>query len=225
MSATVLPDLDPLAARVVLGLVKVSLALKTKAWQQAGERGLTPTQGQMLALLRGRPRGTSRLSDLAAGLGVTAATASDALRSLADKGLAQKGRSGEDARSLAVTLTAKGRAEAHRAAAWPDFLIPAVGTLTAEEQATFLCLIVKMIRALQERRQIPVSRMCITCRFFRPHVHADEERPHHCDFVDAAFGDGNFRLECPEHEPATAQAAERAWRVFLRREAAQTGEP
>lgn len=209
------PDVDPLAGRVVLGLAKISLALKTRAWQEAGERGLTPTQGQMLALLRLRPEGASRLSDLAAGLGITAATASDALRSLAEKGLVRKLRSPDDARSLAVSLTAKGRGEAKRAAAWPDFLVPAVGTLTAEEQATFLRILVKMIRGLQERHEIPVSRMCVTCRFFRPYAHRDEAMPHHCDFVDAAFGDGSFRFECPEHEPAAAGPAERTWKAFL----------
>jgi hypothetical protein len=42
--------------------------------------------------------------------------------------------------------------------------------------------------------------MCVTCRYFRPHVHSDPERPHHCAFVDAPFGDRALRLDCRDHE-------------------------
>jgi len=61
-----------------------------------------------------------------------------------------------------------------------------------------------MIAALQEQGRIPVARMCPTCRFFRPNVHDDPERPHHCAFVDAPFGDRSVRIDCPDHEPAAS---------------------
>ena len=47
-----LPPDEPLAERVTTGLAKVGIALKQQAWAEAGGRGLTPTQGQVLALLR-----------------------------------------------------------------------------------------------------------------------------------------------------------------------------
>jgi DNA-binding MarR family transcriptional regulator len=199
---------------IVTGLARIGLATRHQAWRGAGEQGLTPTQGQLLALLRYRHRSGARLSTLAEGLAITRPTASDAVRALETKGLVSKTRAPEDARALGIALTDAGRAEAERAADWSDFLLDAVDALTPAERAVFLRGLVKMIRALQERGEIPVSRMCVTCRFFRPHAHDDPDRPHHCAFVDAPFGDAQLRLECDDHLPAGEQQAERAWAVF-----------
>lgn len=200
------PARDPIARRVSVGLAKIGLALRSQAWQEAAGRGLTPTQGQALALLLGSAA-PLRLSQLAEGLGVTAATASDAVQALVAKGLVRKERSREDARALAVSLTPAGREEAARAASWPDFLLHAIDELSAAEQEVFLKGLIKMIRALQERGQIPVARMCVTCRFFRPNAHPDPDRPHHCAFVNAPFGDRNLRIDCPDYQSAEAGAA------------------
>jgi hypothetical protein len=70
---------------------------------------------------------------------------------------------------------------------------------------------VKIIRGLQEAGDIPVQRMCVTCRYFRPNVHDDRDRPHHCAFVDAAFGDPQLRLDCTEQEPASAAESRANW--------------
>jgi DNA-binding MarR family transcriptional regulator len=218
MSGAERPPTDPfdseaLPERVATGLAKIGLALRTEAWQKAMGRGLTPTQGQILDLLRKRAGGL-RLAEVAALLGVTTATASDAVRALAEKGLVSKRRRADDARALAVTLTASGRREATRASGWPDFLSAAVDSLPPAEQRTLLVALVKVIRGLQEQGRIPVSRMCVTCRFFRPHAHLDADRPHHCLFVDAPFGDPSFRLECVDHQPAAPAEARKAWRVL-----------
>jgi len=204
---------DPPAGRVATGLIKMGLALKHQAWRQANSQGLSPIQAQILTLVRTSPRGL-RLTEVADRLAVTTATASEALGALVRKGLVRKRRVATDRRALAVTLTPSGRRVADRAAEWPDFLVQAVDALTPAEQAAFLRGLVKMIRTLQERRQIPVSQMCVTCRFFRPNVHPDRERPHHCAFVDAPFGDRNLRLDCPDHQPAETRQREKIWSRF-----------
>jgi hypothetical protein len=43
------------------------------------------------------------------------------------------------------------------------------------------------------------------------HIHcrvniADAEAPHHCAFVDAAFGDAALRMDCADHQDATPQS-------------------
>jgi DNA-binding MarR family transcriptional regulator len=205
---------DPLDRRVVTGLAKIGLATKHRAWQEAEGRGLTPTQGQILAILRLLPREGARLSALAETMAVTAATASQAVDALARKGLVAKARSTHDARALAISLTEAGRREADRAASWTDFLLGAVDVLTSEEQEVFLRGLIKMIRTLQERGEIPVSRMCVTCRYFRPNVHAEGDRPHHCAFVDAPFGERHLRLECVDHQAAPPEQAARSWEAF-----------
>jgi DNA-binding MarR family transcriptional regulator len=208
-----LPPDEPLARRVTTGLAKVGIALKAQAWAEAGGRGLTPTQGQVLALLRASPGGL-RLGALADQLGVTAATTSDSVAALVRKGLVAKEPLPGDGRAVLVRLTPAGTREAAAAAAWPDFLLEAVDELSPAEQAAFLRGLVTMIRTLQARGRIPVARMCVSCQFFRPFRHDDPARPHHCAFVDAPFGDGELRLDCPDHAAAPAEQAERTWRVF-----------
>jgi DNA-binding MarR family transcriptional regulator len=213
MADDALPPDEPLARRVTTGLAKVGLALKQQAWAEAGGRGLTPTQSQVLALLRASPSGL-RLGDLAGQLGVTAATASDSVAALHRKGLVAKLPVAGDGRAVLVRLTPAGIREAAAAAAWPDFLLEAVGELSPDEQAAFLRGLVTMIRTLQERGRIPVARMCVSCRYFRPFRYPDPDRPHHCAFVDAPFGDGELRLDCPDHAAAPAEQADRTWLAF-----------
>jgi DNA-binding MarR family transcriptional regulator len=212
-AADPLPPDEPLAKRVTTGLAKVGIALKQQAWAEAGGRGLTPTQGQALALLRANPGGL-RMGALARQLGVTQPTASDSVAALQRKGLVAKAPLAGDGRAVVVRLTPDGVREAAAAAAWPDFLREAVGELSDAEQAAFLRGLVTMIRTLQEKGRIPVARMCVTCRFFRPFRHDDPARPHHCAFVDAPFGDGQLRLDCPDHAAAPAEQAAATWQAF-----------
>lgn len=182
---------------ILIGLSKVSLALKSQSWQDAGQHGLSPTQAQILSLLQAKGAHGMRLSAVADGLAVTAATASDAVRVLDEKGLVQKTRSREDGRAIAITLTDKGKKLAAQTSCWSDLFLNAVEELSEPEQTIFLLGLMKMIRKLQESGQIPIAKMCVTCRFFQPNRYPQSDLPHHCDFVDAAFGDRNLRLECP----------------------------
>jgi DNA-binding MarR family transcriptional regulator len=208
-----LPPDEPLDRRVTTGLAKIGIALKQQAWAEAGGRGLTPTQGQVLALLRANSGGL-RLGALADQLGVTSATTSDSVAALHRKGLVAKEPTAGDGRGVVVILTPTGSREAAATAAWPDFLLEAVGELSTPEQATFLRALVAMIRTLQEKGRIPVARMCVSCRFFRPYQHDDPARPHHCAFVDAPFGDAELRLDCPDHQTAPAEQAAQNWQTF-----------
>ncbi|HXF71574.1 MAG TPA: MarR family winged helix-turn-helix transcriptional regulator [Actinomycetota bacterium] len=194
----------PLEARLVTGLAKIGLALKHGARREAGARGLSPTQAEILVLLR-RPGGPGTPGEVAQELGVGLPTVSEALSPLVAKGLVRKGRSSTDGRSVRLALTAEGQAEAERLAGWPDFLLEGVAALSAEEQAVLLRAVVKLVRSLQEQGRISVARMCPTCRFFRPNAHPDDpERPHHCAFVDAPFGERSIRIDCPDHVPAAS---------------------
>jgi DNA-binding MarR family transcriptional regulator len=195
------PDPDATERNLLIGLAKIGLALRNESWRRRGETGLTPTQAELLVLLRTADPLGVRLAELADGLGVTHATASESLRALHEKRLVRKARHPRDGRAIAVTLTERGRREAERETTWPDLFLAAAGSLTPEEQAVFLRGVVAMIRSLQEQGRIPVARMCATCRFFRPHVHGSAERPHHCAFVDAAFGDRELRLDCADYQP------------------------
>ena len=111
---------EPASERITAGLARIGLAIRSRAWKGAGPAGLTPTQAQVLALLRGRRQGLS-LSAVAEALSVTAPTASDAVASLVAKSLLSKSR-GADRRAVVLTPTPEGLALADRAAEWPDFV-------------------------------------------------------------------------------------------------------
>jgi DNA-binding MarR family transcriptional regulator len=216
--ASAFPDTpELLPGKLVTGLAKLGVAMRHHAWTRAGRRGLNPTQGQVLVVLRGAGGRGLRVSELADRLAVATATVSDSVAALARKGLVTKQRDPSDARGVGVFLTVTGQAEAEEAAGWPDALLEAVGTLDPEEQAALYRALLKTVRALQVRGRIPVSQMCVTCRFFRPYAHPGEPRPHHCALVDAPFGDAQIRLDCPEHQAAPAETADGAWAAFAAR--------
>jgi DNA-binding MarR family transcriptional regulator len=204
---------EPVARRVTAGLAKIGLVLRGRAWKGAGTAGVTPTQREALALLQDAPSGL-RLSSLATLMCISAPTASDAVGALVAKNLVAK-EPGPDRRSVNLRLTSAGETLLGSTSEWPDFLVRAVDTLEAAEQASFLRSLVKIIRALQLNGDIPLQRMCATCRYFRPNVHDGQLAPHHCAFVDAPFGDRHLRLNCAEQEPADAEFATENWARFV----------
>ncbi len=190
----------PIGDRLATGLAKVAMALRQEIWHSAMAQGLSPTQAQILQVLERRH--PAALQEVARELGVGTATVSEAVTTLIRKGLVRKARPETDRRLVALSLTPAGRREAIRIALWPDLLRATLDELSLEEQKALLSAVVRMILALQRQGRIPVARMCVTCRFFRPNAHADSDLPHHCAFVDAAFGDRSLRLDCPDHQPA-----------------------
>lgn len=202
---------------ITAGLTKVAAALRSQAWEGGTARRLTPTQGQILGLLADRADQALRLNDVAAELCLTAATASEAVMTLVSKKLVHKTRSAEDQRALVLTLTAAGRREAQRTTGWADVVRAGVQSLTPDEQAVFLRGLTKVIHSLQEQGAISVVRMCAGCTYFKPYVHADAARPHHCGLVDSAIGEVQLRLDCPDFIPGSDLEQVHRWQMFLGR--------
>lgn len=206
---------DETTRSIVDGLNKLALVLRKGSWEGAGARRLTPTQGQILRVLLDAP-GPARLGDVSRSLAITPATASKAVSALIAKGLVEKLTAPEDARALALTLTAEGRREARRVSGWASAIASAVAALSVEERAVLLRTLVKIVRRLQLRGEIDVARTCAGCIYFRPFAHPENPRaPHHCAFVDAPFGDGSLRVDCPDHVAAPADVAAEIRRRFL----------
>lgn len=203
-------------ARLADGLARIATAIRSHDWAGATSAGLTPTQGRALALLDGEEDGL-RLGAIARSLAVSAPTVSDAMAALVRKGLVDRTEEAGDRRAARFRLSARGRRAAADAAAWPAFLEAALARLGPSAQASLNRLLVELIRSLQSSGDIPIQRMCVTCRWFRPNAHpADAERPHHCAYVDAAFGDRRLRLDCREQEPASPEEQAALWDRFTR---------
>jgi DNA-binding MarR family transcriptional regulator len=193
------PGLPP-ASQLLIGLARLGQAVRMEAWRNAGPRNLSPLQADILGLLHGS-RVPLRQGDIVAALASTPPTVSDAVKVLRRKELLEATRDPGDARAVLLSLSADGRAEAARLNVMSENLGGAVSVLSEDDFAAMLRGTVTLMRELQERRSIPVSRMCLTCRFFVPDAHpADTGRPHHCNYVDAPFGDAELRVTCPDHE-------------------------
>jgi len=204
---------QPLAQKLGHALNRVQVAMRADSWEECGEHGLNPAQGQILMLLGARPTGL-RLNEIANELAVSAPTVSESVTTLVDKGFVSKGKAKDDARAVIVTLTAAGRRVIKRLDAVGGTIATVLDSLPEEEQIQLYRTMLKMVRQLQVENRIPVSRMCVTCRYFRPNVHKDTRRPHHCGLAGVAFGDQTLRSDCPEHEPADEHLATQNWETF-----------
>lgn len=211
---------DPLPHRLAAALSKVSVSLKRRLWRDASARRISPLQAQVLAFLRQRPAHGATVTDITRMLAVTMPTASDVIAVLVKRGLLRKIRTEQDGRVFNVMLTARGRRRAEQVMGWPDFLLWAAELLPPEEQESLLRTLVKLIKSIQDRGEIPVARMCVTCTHFRPYVNQDSERPHHCELVNADFGDKLLRIDCNEHEAAPPEQQEQQWQTFVNRKPA-----
>jgi DNA-binding MarR family transcriptional regulator len=193
----------PLDNRVREGLARIGMALRIDDWTRSRHIGLNPTQTTILEALEGRENGLS-VKEIALNLGVSQPSATDSINALERRGYVAKQPVPGDRRAVTVCIT-----EAVEGAA-----DQAIRALSEAEQEDLLISLIKMIRHMQEAGVIPVQRMCASCRYFRPFVHADKARPHQCDFVNASFGQRNLRIECREHEAAPPASRAATWDAF-----------
>jgi DNA-binding MarR family transcriptional regulator len=193
-------DYEPVALRLAHGLSRAAVAIDMAG---DGTAGLERTFAQQLILLHLRQRyGTFALDELATALAMTETDTLAALGTLAREGLvAMSPTPSYTPHEVRVGLTERGRAEAPELLNWAADLLVEIDRLSEEEQRQLLQLVVERIIAMQSSGQIPVTRMCMTCRFFEPYAHVGSDAPHHCHLVEAPFGSTLLRLRCPEQEP------------------------
>ena len=193
---------DPVAQQLATGLARVAAVVHLD--HDANAEGLARTfaQEQILLLLVQR-RPVYALADLAGDVGMTLPATHAAVGTLAREGLVELSPAPSYApHDVTVALTDRGRAHAPTPMHWTSDLIAELGNLDADGQRRLLTHVTQHIRVLQGQNRIPVTRMCLTCRFFEGYAHAGTEQPHHCWLVDMPFGHQQLRLRCPDQEPA-----------------------
>lgn len=210
---------DEVSNKLLGGLNRIGLAMRSAAWGEATESGLTPTQSQILAFIAARGAQAPRSGDAADALGITPQTASVAIAALVQKGLVIKAPDMNDRRAASLRLTRQGEVAARVATQWPDFLTNAVQELDSGERQAFLRILVKLIRRLQLDGEIVPQRLCVTCTHFQPNAQSGRAGPYRCAFFDAAMSDIDLRLDCTEHRPAGSEAATAAWHSYNRKKA------
>jgi DNA-binding MarR family transcriptional regulator len=213
MTHTLSPDL--LTTRVREGFDRIAHVQRADLWAAAGEVGLNPTQAQVLGLLARRPGGL-RQKEIAVHLAISGPSIADTVAALLRKALVSRVPDPSDARAAIVRTTAKGLSLGNRIAEYSSQLDDALASLPQAAQEQLLVTQVSIIRHLQEAGSIPLQRMCLSCRHFRPHAHQHAAKPHHCAFVDAAIGDRDLRLDCGEHEAADPVVQAATWMAFVK---------
>jgi DNA-binding MarR family transcriptional regulator len=191
--------LEAQAQKLVAGLVRVAVMAPTDGPEP--EHGLPPAHQQVMLLLGRRDR-EYRLSDLAGDLGSSVAVTMALLSPLIAQGLVEmRPAPSYAARDMRVAATDRGLATTPAPGNWADKLLSEVEGLTDSQQARLLRMVTAKIGLLQQQHSIPVTRMCLSCRFFDGYRHPGTPTPHHCWFVDAPFGYQELRLHCPDHIP------------------------
>lgn len=193
-------ELDQLGTRLASGLARAAVAIRAG---DGAEAGLERTVAQQLVLLvLTRRDHVFAVDELAAEVGMSEAETLGALDPLGREGLVVLSPAPSYApHAVRVSLTEQGRASSPELLNWAAELLAEIHQLDTDHQRRLLEVVIERIAAMQRAGQIPVTRMCVTCRFFGPYAHAGSDEPHHCHLVDAPFGHRALRLRCPDQEP------------------------
>jgi DNA-binding MarR family transcriptional regulator len=195
-------DVEPVAVRLAQGLSRTAVALELAGGRVSD--GLERTVAQQLVLLhlrRHRHR-AAVIADFAAELAMSVDDTVTAVGTLAREGLVALSPAPSYAPAdVRVELTDVGRAQDREMLNWAADLLVEMEQLSDDDQLRLMRLVRERIGAMQWAGQIPVTRMCVTCRFFDPYAHPGTSLPHHCHLVDAPFGHRQLRLRCPDQRP------------------------
>ena len=194
-------DSEALPHRLATGLARVAVAMHLADDDPAAGLERTLAQQQLLLLVSRRRDGYT-FAELAADAGMTVPATASAIGTLVCEGLVVMGPAAATPADMPVKITDRGRAQAPELGHWASDLLAELRNLNEAGQRQLLQVVTGQIRRLQQQGQIPVVKMCITCRFFDGYAHPGTADPHHCRLVDAAFGHQLLRLRCPEQEPA-----------------------
>jgi DNA-binding MarR family transcriptional regulator len=196
-------ELEPLGQRLATGLARVAVGLHVAGGDGASANGLERTLAQQQVLLvLSRRQDVYLLTDLAHDLGMNHRDLLAAVSTLGKEGLVEIEPSPSYTPSdVRIRLTPVGRKQPPELLNWAADLLAELHNLNENDQRRLLRVVTGHIRRLQDNGQIPVTRMCVTCRFFDGYRHAGSDSPHHCWLVDSPFGRRELRLRCPEAQP------------------------
>lgn len=200
--------------RIQEGLARLAVVMRADDWNRARAAGVNPTQQSILEFLQGRAEGAG-LTGIAAHLVVSQPTVTDSVAALERKGLIERRIQKGDRRGVNLVLTEAGRALLDEGCSSVGNARIALEQLGEREKGELLVTVIKLIKSLQDLNAIPVQRMCASCHYFLPFAHPDN-KPHHCNYVDAAFGQPDLRIDCRDHVTADPPSRAATWNAFER---------
>jgi len=191
---------DNIDRKIAVGFERISEVLKTLIWEESKQTGLSPIQIQFLVALMYEGKSEWTIGDIASRFQLTPATVSDAVSSLQEKELVTRERKSEDRRTVFIRLTSKGKRLAQKLSRWANSLQNQIAELDTDAKSVLLRSLISIIFGFQRDGLIGITKMCVTCSYFRPNVHGDSRKPHHCEYIDEPLGEPDLRIDCPDHE-------------------------
>lgn len=186
-------------AKIVAGLERIATTFRVLLWQQSRDTSLSPMQLQILLFLATHEPQKGKVGYLANEFNLTKPTISDAVKSLAGKGLIDRKNEPTDSRSHTLHLTETGRQMAGQTANFAQLLQELVSQLDAPYKQAMFESRFTLIYNLQQRGVITVQRMCTTC------LHYDfTGQLHFCNLLQIPLEATQLRLDCLEHQPVVS---------------------
>ena len=182
-------------SKIVIGLERISEAIRVLLWDHAKQLGLSPIQIQILIFLKYHREELANVSHLAEEFNLTKPTISDAVKSLLQKGLIVKKPGLSDGRSYSISLSGKGDQLTQSLSGFTSPIERSVASFSEEQKEYLLGGISSLIDALSREGVIKVQRSCFACRFY-----GKKGTGHYCHFLKKPLKVRDLRLDCAEFE-------------------------
>lgn len=130
-------------------------------------------------------------------LGTTKGTVSQSVKVLEERGLVEKFEDREDRRVIRLRLTKKGQSFIDRNIPRDDLEETLVKALSAKERQLLSTLLLKSLKAIQNRTQGRMFGVCVTCRYF---IKNGLGAQHQCGLTKEPLSERESGLICREHE-------------------------
>ena len=182
---------------IVLALERVSQVFRTLLWDYGKKKKLSPIQIQFLVHISAHSKKYSSVSEMARTFNLTAATVSDAIKSLEKKGLVQKIVSRRDGRKFPISLTKEGLTMANHLANWYSPMLDHIQNFPNETREAVLIFLLKLVESLKENQLLEEIKTCLSCRYLANQSDAKNNQITYCLLRKVSLNIGELRLNCP----------------------------
>lgn len=196
-------DLDE---KLFKSLEKLGQIWRNRLWKAVLDEDLSPVQGQILIFIAHHASRRNRVGELAREFGLTNATISEAVATLARKGLVAKVPDEQDKRIHLLKLTPSGDQVVKRLTGWGDEIKAEIKAENSGKKKEALSFLLELLARLKRRGLVDSVRMCWFCQHFHPDYYRRSRRPHYCDLLNRPIDTLDFRLDCPSFTASSKES-------------------
>ncbi len=185
---------------MVVALERISQAFRTLLWDYAKKEQLSPIQIQFLVYIAAHPHSQSYVTEIAREFNLTAATVSDAVKSLEKKGLIKKLSGEKDKRRFRLRLTDSGMVVTKHLTNWQSAILEHLKEYSPETKQTVVFFLLNLLESLKKDNLLFRVKTCLSCDYFREDLYPEDDAQHHCILRDLKLQSGELRIDCPNYK-------------------------